>query len=182
VAAFEQALEQDETDVSALTGLGEALTLQGETGEAEEIFLRAVAMGRAQTPPDATTQANVGWSLLRLARNDEAVDAFLRALSLDPNLTAPAFGVALSLLCGGRARVAMEEFHQAVMRTWTIRHVGRRRAAIREFSRDLDAMAATQLRGRTDEVSKIRALLDTARLPRSEDDALRSGEIQVSPT
>jgi tetratricopeptide (TPR) repeat protein len=180
--AFERALQYDQRDVSALTGLGEALTLQGHGDRAEEMFQRAAEGGRTQTPPDANTQANIGWSLLRLTRYEEAVDAFLRALALDANLTAPAFGVALALLCAGRKRVAMEEFHQAVLRTWTIRHVGRRRAAIREFSRDLEAMAATQLRERTEQVDQIRALLTTARLPRSEDGALRSGDLQVSPT
>jgi tetratricopeptide (TPR) repeat protein len=174
--AFRRALEANPEEGSALAGLGEALAIQAHDREAQATFERAVEVLEREDSTDASGYAARGWCLLRLKDYDEAIDAFLTASSLDPELIAASFDLALALLCKGESDVGLEEFAQAASRVTSIRHEGRRRGVLHEAARDLEALASGPLRTLAREVDAALGILDRLR---SSDARVRAGDVQV---
>jgi len=97
-------------------------------------------------------------------------------LSLDPELIAASFDLALALLCKGESDVGLEEFAQAASRVTSIRHEGRRHGVLNEAARDLEALASGPLRTLPREVDVALGILDRLR---SSDARVRAGDVQV---
>ncbi|WP_169709604.1 tetratricopeptide repeat protein [Deferrisoma camini] len=84
-AFLRKALRGDDVPVAAvLRDLGAALLLQNRNEEALEVLQQTG--GHPSSDPE--TEANLGLALLRLGRCEEAREALLRALAMDPELSA----------------------------------------------------------------------------------------------
>jgi predicted TPR repeat methyltransferase len=95
---YERALELDQAHPAARTGL--ALVLRGE-GDAEGALLQFDSVLR-RAPQWADAHYNRGVTLDVLHRTDEAIEAFERALELDPSLLDACFFLARALAARGR--------------------------------------------------------------------------------
>ncbi len=81
---YEKALALDPGCASAHFNLGVDMVRAGEYAKAEKHYRDALAL-----KPNAETWNALGYTLVRLRRNDDAVDAFRKAVELDPTF-APA--------------------------------------------------------------------------------------------
>ncbi|MBC8647422.1 MAG: tetratricopeptide repeat protein, partial [Thermoanaerobaculia bacterium] len=83
-AAYASAFALDRKDEEAASGLGLALADAGKLAEAEASLLQAVEV----SPQSGALWNNLGVVRTRRGSYSEAVDAFRKALSLDPKLEA----------------------------------------------------------------------------------------------
>ncbi len=134
--AFRTALERGAAANGVHIGLGEALMRQGRPDDARRQFELVVSSEVSSDSP-AIAWSERGWSLLRLGRCEEAVEAMGEALARDEKQVSHAFDLALALLCAGRGELAVEEYSDAIARLRTIRHTGRRSSLIRMAKRDI---------------------------------------------
>ncbi len=77
---FRGAVDIDEKNVSALTGLGEVLLETGKIDEAVAFFTKAIAIDPAFTP----AVSNMALALARQGKTDESREQFNNALELNP--------------------------------------------------------------------------------------------------
>jgi hypothetical protein len=135
-----------------------------------------VIAGNGGRDPD--TWANLAWCLLRRRHHEDAVDAYLQVLSADSDNPVASVDLALTLLCAGRTEVGLEELGRSMARVRAIAHPGRRKAVLREASRDLTVLAAQQMAERPDDVRRARTVITN---PGSDDGGVRPSGLQVSP-
>ena len=166
--AYRRALEGNPDDLGALIGAAESLLRQDRRPDAEELFRRGLAVGRARAESDASAAAGLGWCLLRLGQCKEAAEALDDAVSRDESRIDAEFDLGLALLCCGRADVAVEEYREAATRTRALRHVGRRANLVRVAQRDLRLAVAGKLVPDAPvlaEIDEILASIPTGRPP-----------------
>jgi tetratricopeptide (TPR) repeat protein len=82
---YERALREDPTLVEALLNLASLRMNAGELSAAEEIYRRALSL-RALAPESYEAYNGLGIALARQGRNDEAAEAFEKAIAIDPGL------------------------------------------------------------------------------------------------
>jgi tetratricopeptide (TPR) repeat protein len=82
LAAYENAIEADDEDVSAWTNWGRLLHEQGKLAEAERVYRRA----QKHCPTDAVLMFNFGVLLEDLGRPTAALEAYMIAVGADPTL------------------------------------------------------------------------------------------------
>ncbi|MDQ1727879.1 MAG: hypothetical protein QOD33_4 [Pyrinomonadaceae bacterium] len=85
------AANQPRTAALAQLGIGNAYMAQGKFGNAEVAFQRAVTLN-----PDAESYNNLGEALGELKQYQRAIDAFTKAVSLDPKLLKARYNQAVS--------------------------------------------------------------------------------------
>jgi len=82
LAAYERAVDADQTDTSAWINWGRLLHEQGDRQGAERVYRRALQHGE----PDALLHFNFGVLLEDLNRPHDAVEAYQHAVEVDPQL------------------------------------------------------------------------------------------------
>jgi tetratricopeptide (TPR) repeat protein len=168
--AFQKAVDGNPNSLDALIGVGEALIRQQRPAEAGRCFTDVVAKAREHADLDANGFHGLGWSLLRLGRYEEAVQALGEAARRDQDRVEADFDMALTLLCWGQADVAVEEYEAAAGRTRTIRHRGRRRSVVRTVARDLVAVLPAEYE--SPELMEVYSIL--ASIPWGDDEPAKS--------
>lgn len=108
LAAYEQALRQNNADAAAHRGKGNALVGLERYDEALAAFEQALVL-----TPLPTTYVSVGNVLTTLGRCDEAVAAYEQALALDASYVSAYAGMSKALLQLGRTQEAEQSHEQA---------------------------------------------------------------------
>jgi tetratricopeptide (TPR) repeat protein len=151
IDAHREGVERQRRALPALAGLGEALTVAGQTDEGAALFVEAIGSAEAsQVKLDADGMATLGWCHLRLGQHEQAIDALAQAMSLDTTHVGASFDLALALLCANRTDVALDEYMQALARVRSVRHQGRRRSLLRAARTSLQLAAPPDLPGRAE--------------------------------
>jgi tetratricopeptide (TPR) repeat protein len=136
-SAYEMALALDATAPWPLTGVADLLRRTGNRDEAERLY-RAVADELIDASDGRPRSLEFrGWSLYRLGRLDEAIDAFHASLTQAPERFSVLFDLALSLLANGSVDEAVETYDVAIeaVRAADVR---RRRAPLSVAAEDLE--------------------------------------------
>jgi Tfp pilus assembly protein PilF len=94
-AAYEKAIALDPTNPWALEGVGHRLELDGNLGEANRLYRKAISNNGGSDNPDVLEI--VAWCHHRLGEEDEAERIYRRALEIDPERGATRFDLALTL-------------------------------------------------------------------------------------
>lgn len=108
LAAYEQALRQNNADATAYRGKGNALVGLERYNEALTAFEQALVL-----TPLPTTYVSMGNVLVTLRRCDEAVAAYEQALALDATYASAYTGMSKALLQLGRTQEAEQAHEQA---------------------------------------------------------------------
>jgi serine/threonine protein kinase/Flp pilus assembly protein TadD len=108
LAAYEQALRQNNADATAYRGKGNALVGLERYNEALTAFEQAVVL-----TPLPTTYVSMGNVLVTLRRRDQAVAAYEQALALDASYASAYTGMSKALLQLGRTQEAEQAHEQA---------------------------------------------------------------------
>lgn len=108
--AYNQALQNNNTNALAWQGYGLTQGLRSQHQEALTSFERALQLN----PALVTSWNGKGTALSRLRRHQEALVAFERAIELDPNNAAAWNGKGAALNALGRAAQALDAFEQAL--------------------------------------------------------------------
>lgn len=136
-SAYEMALTLDPTAPWPRTGMADLLRRTGNDEEAERLY-RAVA----EDPMDPADERPRGlefrgWSLFRLGRSNEAIEAFRVSLTQAPGRMSVLFDLALSLLADGRIDEAIASYDMAIEAVRAV-DVRRRLAPLSVASEDLE--------------------------------------------
>jgi len=108
LAAYEEALHQNNVDATAYRGKGNALVGLERYDEALTAFEQALVL-----TPLPSTYVSIGNVLTTLGRCDEAVAAYEQALALDASYTSAYAGMSKALLQLGRTQEAEQSHEQA---------------------------------------------------------------------
>jgi tetratricopeptide (TPR) repeat protein len=136
-SAYEMALQLDATAPWPRAGIADLLRRAGSREEAERLY-RAVADDSVE-PLDGRPRSLEfrGWSLYRLGRMDEAIEAFHASLTQVPGRISVLFDLALSLLANGRSDEATDAYETAIQAVRAA-DVRRQLAPLTVASEDLD--------------------------------------------
>lgn len=141
-SAYEMAMALDTNAPWPRTGIADLLRRSGNPEDADRLY-RAVAddpMDPADERPRGLEFR--GWSLYRLGRLDEAIEAFHASLAQAPGAISVLFDLALSLLANGRTDEATATYDAAIEAVQE-RDVTRRLTPLTVASEDLeDAISA----------------------------------------
>ena len=108
LAAYERAINDDPTDVSAWTNWGRLLHEQGRLAEAERVYRRA----QEHCEPDAVLMFNFGVLLEDLGRSNLALEAYMTAIGNDPNLADCHYNLARLYEAAGKPQHAIRHLGQ----------------------------------------------------------------------
>ena len=148
--AYERAVELDASARWPRTAIADLLRRSGHQDEAERLY-RSVADDLGDPAPDRPRSLEFrGWSLYRLGRLDEAIEAFHASLQRAPGRLSVLFDLALSLLANGRTGEATDAYDIAIQAVRAA-DVRRRLAPLSVAMEDLD-----------DALSSVPASLDLA--------------------
>jgi len=113
-SAYEMAMALETTAPWPRTGFADLLRRSGNAEEAARLY-RAVADDPLDPADERPRGLEFrGWSLYRLGRLDEAIEAFRASLAQAPGAISVLFDLALSLLANGRTDEATATYDEAI--------------------------------------------------------------------
>jgi tetratricopeptide (TPR) repeat protein len=161
--AARAALRLDPTSPELVIGLGESLLRQGRMEEAREQFRDGAALAsRGDESRDGDTIAALAWCRLRLREYDAALDALSEAINLGASVIPARFDTALTLLCKGRSRAAVDEYENTASLALAERHRGRRRFYFRVARADLTSLVVTGQLNDDEHLASVMSILSRA--------------------
>jgi tetratricopeptide (TPR) repeat protein len=141
VARFRRAIEEDPARVEPRIFLVAELAARGRYEEVIPEYREIVA----RAPEDAVLQANFGYALERVGDTQGAMDAYMRAGALNPNLSQATFGLGRLLLSLGRPADALSPLERtAALQPELAGGFALLARAQRELGRRDDAIASYQ--------------------------------------
>ncbi len=113
IEAFERVLEAEPRNAAALAGLGGTYARQELFDEAETLLRRAIEI-EGDRPEAAEMHFDLGVTLARQAKPQDAIAAYRNALAIDPNLAEASNNLGILLGANGDLEAAGRAFVQAI--------------------------------------------------------------------
>jgi Flp pilus assembly protein TadD len=132
---YAKALELDPRCASALVNLAVDAVRAGEYAQAEKYYREALAI-----KPNASTWNGLGYTLVRLRRNDEAVEAFREAVKDNPDFVPAESNLADALARQGNFAEAEHWYRRVLEREKTAGRSNLLAAVLRRLDRNDEAM------------------------------------------